>query len=472
MTTEERVWFTGPQDDPYRYRVADPEGIAGGEALVFRARHRDGREVALKQITEAGARQRQRLLEQAEALEELHHPNVVEQLDAFVGPGLFDGPAPSVEDFDLLYLVCAWVEGTTVAALGTPQPAPRALELLEDIAAGIDHLHAHGIVHRDLHPGNVVVAADRAVVIDLAYVRTAAPPAMSVVFGAPGFVPPERLDDPGSADESADRWQVAMLAVQLLLGRPRRRESLAQLQDALAVALGGAVADAQAGADRIVRLLVSDPELRPSIPLERWVAGIRSAVTAPEPSPEPAASRRRWKRSLLVMVPGLLIAAAVISFAATSMPLDPDPTSQPTATGSAVGAGCEIAVGESDARIGLPAARYREIAQLSHDVRACPASIVDAYGTMAVQTFDAESPVGALVSSGPGHSFALTQAQWSSYERIGEGDGARAASLAGPILSVTTTPGSDVLRTAKGELIGVSPTAPHEFRPTGSVRGG
>ena len=82
---------------------------------------------------------------------------------------------------------------------------------------------------------------------------------------------------------------------------------------------------------------------------------------------------------------------------------------------------------------------------------------------MAVQTFDPDSPVGALVSSGPGHSFALTQAEWASYRALGGEDGEQAARIAGPVLSVTSAPGSDVVHTARGELVGAGPDAPHVF---------
>ena len=145
----ESLWRTGMTLG--RYAVAEPLG-RGGYGEVYRGQDTVlGRAVALKfllskaQLTKPAAR---RLLEEAQAASALNHPNIVtvhEVIDTESGP----------------VMVMELVEGTSLReVLRNPIPAERTqrygVQLLEALAAA----HAHGIVHRDVKPENIIVRPD------------------------------------------------------------------------------------------------------------------------------------------------------------------------------------------------------------------------------------------------------------------------------------------------------------------------
>jgi len=131
------------------YRVDAALG-AGGEGAVLQAtRLADGQRVALKRLhlhRRADAEARTRFEREARALNGLEHPNIIRMLDFG-----FDEQGP--------YLVTELLEGRTLDALLREGPLPPevALELGIQIAAGLAHAHAEGVVHRDIKPENVFV---------------------------------------------------------------------------------------------------------------------------------------------------------------------------------------------------------------------------------------------------------------------------------------------------------------------------
>ena len=133
------------------YRVLELVG-SGGMGCVYRAEHALlGRTVALKVLHEHHARRRDaalRLFQEARASSQIRHRNIVDVVDYLE----LDG--------DLVCIVMEYLPGPSLAELmGTPGalPAARALDLLAQIADGLEAAHGAGIVHRDLKPDNVVV---------------------------------------------------------------------------------------------------------------------------------------------------------------------------------------------------------------------------------------------------------------------------------------------------------------------------
>jgi TolB-like protein/tetratricopeptide (TPR) repeat protein len=124
----------------------------GGFGVVWEARDRElGRSVAFKAIRAGGntTLREERLFREAEAAARLQHPNIITLYD--VGR-CEQGP----------YLVLELLSGRTLAerkAQGT-LTLRDALRIGVEVAKGVAHAHAHGVVHRDLTPGNVFLCDD------------------------------------------------------------------------------------------------------------------------------------------------------------------------------------------------------------------------------------------------------------------------------------------------------------------------
>jgi serine/threonine protein kinase len=122
----------------------------GGMGLVFKARREDGDFVALKVLKAALSEDdvyAQRFLHEARSAAEVRHPNLVPILET----GEADGRR---------YLAAAFVEGRTLEArIRTygPLSVEALLRVAAEVAAGLEALHADGVVHRDVKAANILV---------------------------------------------------------------------------------------------------------------------------------------------------------------------------------------------------------------------------------------------------------------------------------------------------------------------------
>ncbi|MEU4380992.1 serine/threonine-protein kinase [Micromonospora echinofusca] len=121
------------------------------------------------------------------------------------------------------YSVMAWADGGSLhERLATgPIPPPVALDLLAEIAAGVAVLHRHGVVHRDLTPGNVLFRSgpdgERVLIADLGLAKAlAAASGLTARAGTPGYMAPEQDDPLAVVGTRADVYGLGRLGLRLL----------------------------------------------------------------------------------------------------------------------------------------------------------------------------------------------------------------------------------------------------------------
>jgi serine/threonine-protein kinase len=102
----------------------------------------------------------------------------------------------------------------------------RALPILRAVAEALDHAHAEDVVHRDVKPGNILVADDGTVKLaDLGIARAIGATQITSegsVVGTLPYMAPERLEGPGAGGPEADVYALAAVAYELLSGQPPR----------------------------------------------------------------------------------------------------------------------------------------------------------------------------------------------------------------------------------------------------------
>ena len=179
------------------YRLLDRIG-EGGMGVVFLARDRRHRTVALKVLRSSVAGDptaRRRLAREVETMQRVRSPHVAEVIDADLGG-------------DMPYIVTRFVPGRTLDDVVT-QGGPLRGEALASLASGLAEalvaVHAAGVVHRDVKPGNVMLFQGTPVVIDFGIAQgpDATRLTMTGMFmGTPGYLAPEVIEGRPSTEAS------------------------------------------------------------------------------------------------------------------------------------------------------------------------------------------------------------------------------------------------------------------------------
>jgi serine/threonine-protein kinase len=206
-----------------RYQVGELLGY-GGMAEVHRGRDlRLGRDVAIKMLRTDLARDntfQMRFRREAQNAAALNHPAIVAVYDT----GEERAPTGEV----LPYIVMEFVAGRTLkevlAAEGRIMPR-RALEMTADICAALEFSHRHGIIHRDIKPGNVMLTPNGQVkVMDFGIARALASGATtmtqtSAVIGTAQYLSPEQARGE-AVDARSDVYAAGCVLFELLCGHP------------------------------------------------------------------------------------------------------------------------------------------------------------------------------------------------------------------------------------------------------------
>jgi hypothetical protein len=410
-------WFCGPPAERRAYAVDDIRGIQGGQGMVVRAERRTfvGDTVgywgpaSLKVITRPPSEPLATLQARWARLAAVDHRHLARALEVFQGPGLFRADIPP-EDDGVLYMAATWVEGRGLREVA-PLPPDRAVAMAQDVAAGLAALHDRGLVHRDVHPGNVVVDDEgRAVLIDLGSARGDDHPPADHVAGTLGFVPPEAPRDTGS--RAADHWALGMLTVFALLGHPQGATTDERLDAELTTALADIGQPRRA--QRLLRAMVDrDPARRPTDP-ERWAADLAGCLPA-----------RRHRPSMVAAVAATVVVLALAGAALRSAGADGgedatggrgDRGATTTTVTSPSSSGCApIHAGSGDGSAALAQA----VAALAPE--ACSADDPERFARAYVQPLaDADGrPVGVVLVTPRGRRVRLNQTEWDSYRAVG-----------------------------------------------------
>ncbi len=215
--------MTDPRRLGGRYEVGPVLGY-GGMAEVHRSRDlRLGRDVAIKVLRSDLARDagfQARFRREAQNSAALNHPAIVAVYDTGQDSDGNGGNVP--------YIVMEYVEGQTLKEVLTAETRlmpQRALEITADICAALEFSHRHGIVHRDIKPGNVMLTPNGTVkVMDFGIARamaaaTSTMTATSAVIGTAQYLSPEQARGE-TVDARSDVYSTGCMLYELLTGQP------------------------------------------------------------------------------------------------------------------------------------------------------------------------------------------------------------------------------------------------------------
>jgi eukaryotic-like serine/threonine-protein kinase len=213
-----------------RYEVGDRLGFGGMSTVHLAFDGRLERQVAVKLLAEHLADDPQfvsRFRREALAAARLVHPNIVQVFD-------FGFDEPSARHF----IVMEYIKGQSGAELLRDHgrlEVSEALFVVNQACRGLEHAHRHGVVHRDVKPGNLLRSEDGVVKLaDFGIAEAASDTASRItqvgsVLGTAAYLAPEQAAGEEATPRS-DIYSLGVVAYQLLAGRlPYEAQSLTEL---------------------------------------------------------------------------------------------------------------------------------------------------------------------------------------------------------------------------------------------------
>lgn len=318
------------------YKVGTLIG-AGAMASIYEAVDtRSGARVALKVLGEALSEHSEivsRFIREGRALENLTNPNIVRVFE--------HGITPHGEPWLAMERLAGGTLESLVRFEGTLEPS-RAVRLARDVANALATVHAHGIIHRDVKPGNVFVVEpdsprETAKLIDFGIARVSEQemgmhsiPYTRVdrMLGTAAFVAPEQAIGK-EVDARADVFSLAVTLYEMLTGKlPYEGDSIqaqlkARLEGRLVPILRRAKDVPRPLADLLDRALSTDPARRPAdgAAMLRELEAVRASLGAASARSVPVASAdARAVRPPAFSLPETPDYAVAVSSPATSTP--------------------------------------------------------------------------------------------------------------------------------------------------------
>jgi serine/threonine protein kinase/Tfp pilus assembly protein PilF len=188
----------------------------GGMGVVYKAEDTKlKRLVALKFLPpemSLYADAKQRFIREAQAAASLDHPNI--------------GTIFEINEAqDKIYIAMAFVEGKTLKEKlsSGPMDIQTAIDIVSQIAAGLKHAHARGLVHRDIKPGNIMLTEEgQAKIMDfgLAKLEWGADLTRTMaIMGTPAYMSPEQAKGE-TVDQRTDIWSLGCVLFEILTSQP------------------------------------------------------------------------------------------------------------------------------------------------------------------------------------------------------------------------------------------------------------
>ncbi|MHA6785247.1 serine/threonine-protein kinase [Pseudonocardia saturnea] len=273
----------------------------GGMGIVWRAEDRVmGRHVAVKELhlpaglsTDERLQFRERLLREARTAGRLNDPGIVTVYDVITDDGV---------DHIVMELIEANTLAQLVAASG-PLDERDVTTIGRQVLTALRTAHDGGVVHRDVKPSNVMLAADgRVKLTDFGIAQAADDPRLTTtgsLIGSPGYMSPERLDG-GSATPAADLWALGATLFHAVQGHgPFDRDTTAATISAVLHADPPPTRTRGPLGSVITGLLQRSPQARLSGTQAHALLAAAGGTPPPlegptAPLPAPARSRRRW----------------------------------------------------------------------------------------------------------------------------------------------------------------------------------
>jgi hypothetical protein len=201
----------------------------GGMGAVYLAEHpRIGKKVALKVLHpefSANLDITDRFFNEARAVNDIGHPNIVDVIDYGVIPGAHGRPG-------MVYFIMELLAGLSLAEVirdQSPIGSDRALAIALQIADALAASHRHRIIHRDLKPDNVIllsrgVQRDFVKVLDFGIAKLTGDQPGSrrtrtgIVMGTPAYMSPEQCEGRGAVDPRTDVYALGIVLYEMMTG--------------------------------------------------------------------------------------------------------------------------------------------------------------------------------------------------------------------------------------------------------------